>query len=264
MKTKKAEQSLYYHRLISTFGQESFDGFLSEDLEFFFSCINGCWVMDFNEYLGLNNDTVRNSKIPRKLIKAKKRPNSEMNNRLMFWMDNNEIVRLIDLIRNWIKVTIVAKNHGFQIKTFRRFVRQHKFGPYQKDLEGDLAIHKKVLIDIKNKYQELASRYLTGYSPPRDNIISMRTFACRLDVAGHCLRPNLRRKEIDFESDGTAFLVTENAFMKFVRGVVDGKYEASPKVAISCYKILKLSPYKRAILFAKRNKTKKSHSDKNP
>lgn len=251
------KQTQYYHWLIDTFSQESFDGFLSKDLDLFFSHIDGCWVIDFDEYLGLNDDTVRNSKIPRGLIKAKKRPNPEMNNRLMFWMNNDEIVRCIDLVRNWVKAITVAKNSGFQPKTFRRFVRRQEFGLYQKDLEGDLAINKKVLIDISKKYQELASKHLIGYSPTNGDVISMRTFARRLNIADHCLRPNLRRREIDFESDGTAYLVTEKAFMKFVQDVVDNRYDTSPKVAIECYKILKLSPDERAFLFQERNHIKR-------
>jgi hypothetical protein len=261
---EQVNRTFYYDYLFKTLGQASFNGFFPADLDFMFDHINGCWLFVFDTYLDLNDDTVRNSKIPRGLIKAKKKPNPKIGNRWMWWVENREIVRSIDLVRNWVNTTTVAKTYSFNSKTFRRFAQQDKFGSHQKDIEGDIAIHKSVLTNIIEKYQQLASRYLEGYIPSRQNVISMRTFARRLNVAGHCLRPNLRRKEIDFESDGTAFLVTENAFMKFVQDVVDNKCDTSPKVAIECYKILKLSPDERTVLFQKRDRNKKSRSDQKP
>lgn len=192
------------------------------DILFIFYHSKRCNARQLALYLGINPPTIQ-GQLNRGVIKGEKKGNPPV-----WQIPPEEKKRVVVLVRNYVTVWKAARDIGVDKTTLLAYVRQGWFGPYQVHLCGGLAIRKKELPGLREKYERIRRE---GRSRQRywfrkhikDGEITPNQIAKLLSMTNEGIHWWIKKGFLPYQKRKRYFLIKTSDFTEFAQRVINGE-----------------------------------------
>jgi len=204
----------------------------AQDVEFVFLHPAGCFVTELTTHLDDNNvsDYVRKGKIEAK--KILKRPDGKM---LCYFIEYDEMVRIIVIYREWVTVTSLLDISGVCLMTLHEYANSplSVFGRTIIHPSGAICIHRREIPGLKAKCQDTKKKRLADRNLKNANLkkgdMTRRYFAGLCQVQQLSVNHWVLLGHLQLVKRGKRFIITHSRAIRFISDALAGKHRLLPK-----------------------------------
>jgi len=218
--------------------------FSESDQNFIFSHLDGCMAVELVNQIGCVGNSTITVHLQKNKIKGIKNIAKSMGQIGQYWLINvPEIIRVLDIYRNWVSTYCVAKKFNYPLRTFLNYALKEFFGPVKKNLSGRCCIHISWLDNVSQLKKIMGKRTNSRQrgrralaEKLRKGLICACDFADFVGVSQNTVSNWIKKGWLKTQKNKRVYLLTLQKTEEFIFAVRRGEIPLRKNIAekISC------------------------------